>query len=210
MATPSQQPANAGRSPGGDEVDRWWLLTTTTYGTWLPGDRRGFVSPVSGDDGSWLLHNVPGTPYDTDHEGLRAHHRQRLLGPPVYLVHEQAVRLLEQFHETARYRERLLAAAAVMREHAHLVVGVIGDPEPSYLLGDFKAYGSRALNEQWGKPKSGTWWTEKGSTRKLKDDDAVLAAVAYVRDQRAPLALFVDPRFTARIGERPDPASGGH
>jgi len=26
--------------------DRHWLLTWTTYGTWLPGDARGFVSPI--------------------------------------------------------------------------------------------------------------------------------------------------------------------
>jgi hypothetical protein len=27
-------------------MDRYWLLTRTTYGTWLPGDVRGFVSRV--------------------------------------------------------------------------------------------------------------------------------------------------------------------
>ena len=25
---------------------RYWLLTSTTYGTWLPGDERGFVGRV--------------------------------------------------------------------------------------------------------------------------------------------------------------------
>ena len=28
-------------------MDRYWLLTWTTYGTWLPGDARGFVSNVA-------------------------------------------------------------------------------------------------------------------------------------------------------------------
>ncbi len=27
-------------------MDRYWFLTWTTYGPWLPGDRRGFVGPV--------------------------------------------------------------------------------------------------------------------------------------------------------------------
>jgi hypothetical protein len=27
-------------------VDRYWLLTNTSYGNWLPGDRRGFVGRV--------------------------------------------------------------------------------------------------------------------------------------------------------------------
>jgi hypothetical protein len=32
-------------------MDRFWLLTWTTYGTWLPGDERGFVSEVRDDSG---------------------------------------------------------------------------------------------------------------------------------------------------------------
>lgn len=33
---------------------RCWLLTWTTYGTWLPGEDRGFVSPVrSSNYGPW-------------------------------------------------------------------------------------------------------------------------------------------------------------
>jgi hypothetical protein len=29
-----------------DQTLRYWFLIWTTYGTWLPGDDRGFVSPV--------------------------------------------------------------------------------------------------------------------------------------------------------------------
>ena len=31
-------------------IDRIWFLTWTTYGTWLPGDERGFVSPKFAGD----------------------------------------------------------------------------------------------------------------------------------------------------------------
>jgi hypothetical protein len=27
-------------------MDRYWLLTNTLYGTWLPGSERGFVGHV--------------------------------------------------------------------------------------------------------------------------------------------------------------------
>jgi hypothetical protein len=27
-------------------MDRYWLITWTCYGTWLPGARQGFVSHV--------------------------------------------------------------------------------------------------------------------------------------------------------------------
>src|SRR5947209_816005 len=37
---------------GETAMDRYWFLTWTTYGTWLPGDARGFVGRVwSADEG---------------------------------------------------------------------------------------------------------------------------------------------------------------
>jgi hypothetical protein len=71
-------------------------------------------------------------------------------------------------------------------------VGVPGDPDPSDILGDFKGYGSRPLNRRWGKPPSGTWWTEGGSKRKLPDEQAVGGAIRYVRDQPNPLAVWLN------------------
>ena len=156
-------------------MDRYWLLTWTTYGTWLPGDRRGFVSPVGDDRGRAVLHNVPGTPYDADVPGLQKSAEASLKGPPVYLGAEQASVLLRQFLETAEYREWSLLAVAVMASHVHIVAGVDGDPEPASLLGTLKSYGSRALNRRWKKPAGGTWWTESGSKRKLPDEASVVS-----------------------------------
>jgi REP element-mobilizing transposase RayT len=172
-------------------MDRHWLLTWTTYGTWLPGDRRGFVSPVREQDGTEVIHNIPGTEYDADQPGLYRYAQTVLKCAPIYLVVPQALRLIEQFLETADYRGWALLAAAVMRNHAHLVAGVPGDPDPSDLLKDFKSYGSRALNRSWGKPASGTWWSESGSKRKLPDERAVRDAVEYVRKQPFALAVWV-------------------
>jgi REP element-mobilizing transposase RayT len=78
-----------------------------------------------------------------------------------------------------------------MANHVHLVVAVPGDPDPTKLLGDFKAYGSRALSARWGKPAGG-WWTYGGSKRKLPDGPAVGAAVGYVRRQPDPLAAWAE------------------
>ena len=47
-------------------MERYWLLTWTCYGHWLPGDARGFVGNIRDDDGSQITHNIPGTPYDAD------------------------------------------------------------------------------------------------------------------------------------------------
>jgi REP element-mobilizing transposase RayT len=176
-------------------MDRYWLLTSTTYGTWLPGDRRGFVSNVRDGSGPEVRHNQPGTPVDADMPGLAASSRGALKCPPILFILEQAQELLAQFQETAAYRGWQLLAVAIMANHFHIVVGVPGDPDPSELLGDFKSYGSRSLNRRWSKPASGTWWTESGSRRKLPDEAALLAAIQYVKNQPNCLVLWVADRY---------------
>lgn len=43
---------------------RYCLLTWTTYGTWLPGEDRGFVSPVGNSSfAAWQRQNIPGAAY---------------------------------------------------------------------------------------------------------------------------------------------------
>jgi REP element-mobilizing transposase RayT len=172
-------------------MDRYWLLTWTTYGTRLPGDARGFVSNVRDDSGQSVRHNVPGTACDADIPRLEEYARKKLKCPPIYLVPEQATALFAQFHETSAYRGWVLHAVAILPNHTHIVAGVPGDPDPADIMGDFKSYGSRALNRRWGKPASGTWWTESGSRRKLPDEQAVSGAIAYVRGQEHPLLIWV-------------------
>ena len=177
--------------------DRYWLLTWTTYGTWLPGDRRGFVSSVRDADGRKVIHNVVGTPVDKDDPQLRAAALERMAGPPVWLSDAQAAIALRQLHAHVAFRGHDLEAAAIMTNHVHIVVGVSGDPAPSRLLGDFKSYLSRALNADCGRPKGGTWWTESGSKGKLPDEEAVRLAVEYVRRQTHPLLVWAAPRWCA-------------
>src|SRR5579884_1089305 len=184
-------------------MDSYWLLTSTTYGTWLPGDRRGFVSNVREGPGSEVRHNQPGTPVDADMPGLAASSRATLQCPPIYLVREQAQVVLAQFQETATYRGWQLLAVAIMANHFQIVVGVTGDPDPAKLLGDFKSYSSRALNRRWAKPASGTWWTESGLRRKLPNETAVLAAIQYVKNQPNCLVLWVADDDRASGGRQP-------
>jgi hypothetical protein len=68
-----------------------WLLTSTTYGTWLPGDDRGFVKHTD--------QHQYGDPYDADMPGLEASARQAMKGPAVRLSAEQAAAVLTQFLE---------------------------------------------------------------------------------------------------------------
>jgi REP element-mobilizing transposase RayT len=172
-------------------MDRYWFFTWTTYGTWLPGDDRGFVSDVRSEDGPKVRHNQFETELNSKRRGLELHAKKLMKGSPVFLGIEQSQVLWEQFGITARARFIELIAGAIMGNHVHLVVGVGGDPDPQLMLGDFKSYGSRALNSRFGKPKSGTWWTQSGSCRRLKNQDSVNAAVEYVKNQEFPLFLWV-------------------
>jgi hypothetical protein len=95
-------------------MDRYWLLTSTTYGTRLPGDERGFVSNVRVDDGAEVRHNIPGTPADADMPGLRNAALEQMKGPPIYLTLDQARAVVPQFQETATFRQWELCAVAVM------------------------------------------------------------------------------------------------
>src|SRR5262249_48280225 len=118
--------------------------------------------------------------YDEGVPGLQRASAERMTGQPVLIDRPQADVLLAQFRETADYRDWHALAVAIMVNHVHLVVRVPDDPNPTKVLGDFKAYGSRALNVRFGRRVSGTWWTYDGSKRKLPDKNAVAAAVYYV------------------------------
>jgi REP element-mobilizing transposase RayT len=183
-------------------IDRIWFLTWTTYGTWLPGDERGFVSPKFDGDAPERRNNEPGRPYDEGRPDLRRIAENKLAGEAVRLTHAQAEVIRHQFAETARYRGWQLLAGAIMTNHVHLVVGVPGDPDPSSLLRDFKSYSSRALNLRDRVSVRPRWWTEQGSKRKIADWDTLETVLRYVREQKYALEVW-------DAVNRSDAASGG-
>jgi REP element-mobilizing transposase RayT len=104
---------------------------------------------------------------------------------------QHAESLLGQFQETAAHRDWLLRAVSIMANHFHLVIQVPGDPDPRRVLADLKAYGTRALNRVFEAPLSETWWTTRGSKRKLANERAVTCAINYVLyKQSNPLVVW--------------------
>jgi hypothetical protein len=103
-------------------MDRYWLLTWTTYGTWLPGDARGFVGRIRENNGPRVEHDSPGTPYDSAMKGLLCASRDRMRGKPIWLTGEQAAVVGEDLLATLAYRGWELVAAAVIANHVHVVV----------------------------------------------------------------------------------------
>jgi REP element-mobilizing transposase RayT len=173
------------------------LLTSTTYGTWLPGDPRGSVTSVrdyrTSDPAthSRIQHNRPGEPWEQGLTGLHTSALRLLKRPPVLLDIEQARLVIEQFRETAAFRGWRLVAVSVMRNHFHAIVGKPETVRLGRVLGDLKAYASRALSLEAGSRQE--WWTHEGSKRILPDDRAVRSAVNYV--------LYKQPHPLARWSE---------
>ncbi len=194
-------------------MDRHWLLSNTCYGNWLPGAARGFVGrvwehrPFDPEEVPRVAHDLPGTLYDEDIPGLEQASRALMKAPPIHLETPHAEAALAQFRETAGYRDWAIRAVAIMFNHFHIVVGVSGDPNPSKVLGDFKSWATRALSQRFGAPASDTWWTERGSKRKLPNEEAILAAIHYVLyDQPNPL-VTCSPETGLHYGPPPNPTN---
>src|SRR6188508_3237740 len=85
-------------------MSRCWFLTWTTYGTWLPGDARNFVSPVRDSSGKGERHNVIGTEFSSNTPSLERFARSQLRDEPVFLTKEQADLVLQQCQTTAEFR----------------------------------------------------------------------------------------------------------
>ena len=139
------------------------FITSTTYGQWLLGDKRGFVGHVDG-----RINNKFDEPYDADVAWLRKYSKDQLKGEPVLLNAEQAGMLLEQFRQTVEYRGWTMYGVAIMPNHFHILLEVPDDADVAKVAKDLKSYGSRRLNAVFGKPDSGTWWTQSSSARRKK------------------------------------------
>jgi REP element-mobilizing transposase RayT len=178
---------------------RYWLLTSTFYGNWLPGDRRGFVGRVletrPGDDDPddrRREHDRIGEEYDRDMGHLEMKSRALMKGKVIRVDAEQAKALIQQFQVTSHIRDWDLLTTAVMPDHVHWVLGLDDDQHGQSGLQSLKAYGSRRLNQSWTRPPNGTWWTSKGSARALPDQRAVGDAFEYVAfRQPNPLQVWI-------------------
>jgi REP element-mobilizing transposase RayT len=180
-------------------MDRHWFFTWRTYGTWLPGE-DGFVGYHYTPDGRRVTDNQPGEPQSEPIPPLERYAHDVMAGEPVLLTATLAKVVLRQLHETAAVRRWTVDVVAITATHVHVVYGVPGDPDPSAMLRDWKSYASRALNRSGA--NAPRWWADSGSKRRLKDMEDRLAAIQYVRDQPAPLLVWMSEEAVRLVGPR--------
>jgi REP element-mobilizing transposase RayT len=141
-----------------------FFLTIATYGTWLPGDARGWVEYRHG----WQL---PDSIREAD---VRMTEHACLLGPSERMTVER------QVAETCEYRGWVLYAVNCRSNHLHAVIGASGTA-PKQIRRDVKTWSTRRLKEH-SDPTRANWWAERGSIRWIFDESSLERVVLYVSE----------------------------
>jgi REP element-mobilizing transposase RayT len=162
-----------------------YLLTWVTYGTWLPGDARGWVEYRHG----WQL---PDPVRELECAARMAEDACRLNA-------QQRDAVERQIAETCCIRGWHLHAVNCRSNHVHVVVSA-GETPPKKIRSDLKAWATRCLKQRarsladasgydgFLADASGydaereSWWAERGSIRFLYDEPSLEAAILYVTD----------------------------
>jgi REP element-mobilizing transposase RayT len=164
----------------GTQAPLAYLITWTTYGTWLPGDARGWVEGRTGE-----LHRG---------EPSRTESAQAAMGAVTLGQHERQV-VEATIRDHCRIRRWSLHALNVRSNHVHVVV--TADAPPEDVMGQFKAWCSRRLNERSVGASRQKWWTRHGSTRWINDSGYLGNAVRYVVEGQGTVGVY-EPEAQAR------------
>jgi len=166
------------------------LITWTCYGTWLPGDARGYVSNTLLPEGGFEpKQNIPGTLYTENDLYTHARARRLQKEPSVWLTVEQARVAAEALVAAARKCAWQIPRAAIIANHTHVIVMDCPDDGPG-VRRVLKGTSQAALSEHAGHP--GRWWTAGGSDRYKHGATAIEAALQYVANQEGKLAEIVN------------------
>jgi len=142
-----------------------YMVTWTTYGSWLQGDARGFVK-----DGNILGEN----------KGLEQANRKMLIGDRFKLKKEQRdVARRDILLEAERIGEKILAIS-VCSNHIHVVIGKGGNSVDK-VVSRFKSAAYYALRKSG---VEGRVWTRGYDKRFCFDENSLAERIKYVEGHR--------------------------
>jgi REP element-mobilizing transposase RayT len=141
-----------------------YFITWTTYGSWLPGDDRGWTLRGKGPQ-------------------LPDFYRQlstvlRMSEDAVRLNSVQRMAVEDTIRRHCQIRGWLLHAVSCRTNHVHVVVSAPVHPDTA--RDQFKAYCTRKLNELNTGPSRERWWTERGKNERIDDIEGLDTVVQYV------------------------------
>lgn len=143
-----------------------FFITWPTYGTWLPGDERGWVEYHRG----WHLPN----------NNLEQHCRACMTKKQCLLSIAERKIVLTQILETCEFRKWVHYASDCRSNHAHIVVGA-ANTLPKKIRVDIKAWCTRRLRER-SRLEQENWWAERGSIRYIWTEESLATVVRYVNE----------------------------
>jgi len=156
-----------------------YFLTWPTYGTWLPGDERG-----------WVQYRRGLRPPDPILEREAA---ARMTEDACCLTAEQRRLVETTIADHCRVRGWTLYAVNCRSNHVHVVVSANRDPKE--VRERFKAWCTRRLKAREQESQRGrsapaeigeasreNWWAERGSGLYINDEEGLEAVIHYVRD----------------------------
>jgi REP element-mobilizing transposase RayT len=152
-----------------------YLITFSTYGSWLHGDERGSVN-------RWR--NRPGVDPVPANPGLRRAEERRLLSEPQRTTPHRRAVIERAIHERCTVAEWHLHALNVRTNHVHAVLSANSRPEP--VMTSLKAWATRAMREARLLGESEKIWTRHGSTRYLWKQSDIDDACRYVIEGQGP------------------------
>jgi len=149
-----------------------YFITWTCYGTWLPGDERGWTKWHEGE-------RVP-QPLLTDWC------ERQMTEKPIILDTKQRLIVEETVIRHSEIRKWHLHAVNCRSNHCHVVV-TANSHNGEEVRDQFKAWCTRKLKEleilslkNAGEVKVREhWWTRKGSVRYVFDENSLEAAIRY-------------------------------
>jgi REP element-mobilizing transposase RayT len=141
-----------------------YMVTWTTYGTWLQGEKKGYVKDVK----------VRG-----ENVAIKKDCEKKLKGETVRLGRREKEIVKEAIIEAAKRFKQKIHAIAVHSNHVHIVCEYIDVPI-KVVVGYYKTAGRVALQESG---YNGKVWTRGYDKRFCFDETALRNRIKYVERQ---------------------------
>ena len=143
-----------------------YFITWTTYGTWLPGDNRGWRKSTGGPQ--------------LARPSLEAWCRSHMTGAPVILNPQQRQQVDSVCRKHAVIRGWGLHAISVRSNHVHIVV--TADRAPQTVRDQFKANATRVLREEPDSITQEKIWTRGGDCEIVDGEANMELVIQYVTE----------------------------
>lgn len=163
---------------------QWYHITLNTYGTWLPGDPRGFRTRHHREhvEGDYKSPPPKGT-----YEKRYKQSKHLLLKPSRKLTRRERKTILHAFVSRLQSKEAVVAALAVGATHVHMIIKYKPIDIRS-VVGDAKKHAWHVLYRQG---ISGRLWAKRSRAERIRNRQHQLNAVRYVlRHQKDGAAVW--------------------